>query len=48
MKKLKKFLNKPIFKGEVVDKVVKVGYGVGVACLCVSVALVIIDKVGDE
>ena len=48
MKKLKNFLNKPALKGEVVDKAVKIGYGVGVACLCVGVALVIIDKVGDK
>ena len=48
MKKLKNFLNKPALKGETVDKFVKIGYGVGVAFLCVSVALVIIDKVGDK
>ena len=48
MKKFKEFLNKPVFSGETVDKAVKIGYGVGIACLCVSVALVIIDKVGDK
>lgn len=48
MKKLKKLLNKPVFSGEAVDKALKIGYGVGITCLCVSVALVIIDKVGDE
>ena len=48
MKKFKEFLNKPAFKKETIDKAAKIGYGVGVACLCVSVALVIIDKVGDK
>ena len=48
MKKFKELLNKPALKGEAVDKAIKIGYGVGIACLCDSVALVIIDKVGDK
>jgi hypothetical protein len=48
MKKFKELLNKPALKGEAVDKAVKIGYGLGIACLCVGVALVIIDKVGDK
>lgn len=48
MKKFKEFLNKPALKGEAVDKAVKIAYGIGVASLCVGVALAIIDKVGDK
>ena len=48
MKKLKDFLNKPVLRGEAVDKTLKIAYGLGVACLCVGAALIIIDKAGDK
>lgn len=46
---MKKFLNKKVnVNPKTLNTLAKIGYGIAIASLCVSVTMAVIDKVGDK